>query len=286
MDATSPTTSPTPSTLSSYSTSMRQLYDAEIRNASPQDLLATFNNAVRGLSRGVVQSGHPFEAKLHDIWYLLIEAAKHTDVSSPLQDSLVLHTLMARQLGDLGTGRHLWADLPFLGNDLELTSREIRNREGDEDRWRQERNLAAFMARLFAACDGDDGLQDILAVRALEVFRDVLEMGQGADYFALMLRPATMWLQHAGRKLAVLSSEGRQVGEDIGLGPLAEDDEVCKGAPLKVGFSPARWRFWTRRIRELEKSEDDEVRKLAETAGYWIDEWMMTLRRGITEVLY
>ncbi|KAI1189936.1 hypothetical protein F5B17DRAFT_448946 [Nemania serpens] len=290
------TASETPTASSTYSTAMRQQYDAEIRNA-PQDLLATFNNAVRGLSRGVVQFRHPFEAKLHDIWYLLIEAAKHTDASSSLQDSLVVQTLMARQLADVGTqtsaGQNLWIDLPFLGADLEIAWHDLHNihhgsdddDDDNEDNTRLEfkRNLVAFMARLFATCDGPTALQDSLAACALEAFKNTLENQRTPDQLTSMLPIINMWLQPAARKLAIFSSEQKQLSSAIPLGPLVE--ARSEGAP-GAGFSPARWRHWTSRIKELAGSEDDEVKKLAQAAGYWINEWMQTLNRAVTESLY
>ncbi|KAI1303847.1 hypothetical protein F5Y03DRAFT_359264 [Xylaria venustula] len=285
------TAAETLSTAPVYSTAMRRQYDAEIQNA-PQDLLATFNNAVRGLSRHVVQSGHPFEAKLHDIWYLLIEAAKHTDASSPLQDSLVVRTLMAHQLADVraetSAGESLWVDLPFLGADLEAAWHDLHNIHhggiGDDNvRLELKRNLAAFMARLFAACDGPTALQDSLAACALKVFQDALENQRTSGQLTSLLPLANLWLQLAARKLAVLSSEQRQPNSAIPLGSLVEIHG--EGTP-QAGFSPARWRHWTRRIKELAQSEDGEVKKLAQTAEYWIEEWMQTLHRAFTETLY
>ncbi|KAI1177935.1 hypothetical protein F4777DRAFT_595742 [Nemania sp. FL0916] len=225
-----------------------------------------------------------FEARLYDIWYLLIEAAKHTDASSFLQDTLVVQTLMVGQLADvifeINTGQNLWTDLPFLGEDLEIAWHSLRevhhdgNDDGDKVRSELTSNLTSFMARLFAASNGPTSLQDSLAACALDVFKDAFETEQTSAQLKSILPLANLWLQSARRKLATLSSQQKQLSPGSPPGPLLETHSEDTS---QTGFSITRWKHWTRRIEELGKSEDGELKKLADAARYWINEWEETL---------
>src|SRR5271170_955937 len=108
--------------------------DIEADNV-PQDLWLGVRGFIWNISHRYTQFHHPillYEYDLHDLWYLLINAAKVTGADDPLQDRLLIQVLYARELGTLkwtsassdsndmeshialtSNGR-IWTDLPFL----------------------------------------------------------------------------------------------------------------------------------------------------------------------------
>lgn len=142
---------------------------------------------VRGFIRNIchryTQYHHPillYEFDHHDLWYMLIKAAKVTSVKDASQDRLVISVLYARELGTLkwalasgdqndselqialtSHGR-IWTDLPFLAKDMQEAWREFLMLQSEE-----RHNLEGFVARLAAL--------DSLSLCRIWLLRETLE---------------------------------------------------------------------------------------------------------------
>jgi len=246
--------------------------DIEADNV-PQDLWLGVRGYIWNISHRYTQFHHPillFECDLHDLWYMLIKAAKVTGADDPLQDRLLIQVLYARELGTLkwtsassdsndmeshialtSNGR-IWTDLPFLAGDIqEVWSKFLSIKS-------QERvNLAAFIAKLTAL--GVCG--DALSLCAISLLRETLETQRrltasesGSDVPVAELLPAVnAWLEHAGHKLIALSNNSFNNFE-LKESVLARDANISSG-----GFNPTRWLFWKQRLEALSQCDDEIV---------------------------
>jgi len=114
---------------------------------------------MRSITERYTNSDHDisvFEVDLHDLWYMLIQAAKVIPVAEPAADQLASQVLLIRNWGPMSriragdeyepaitsTQQRIWIDLPFLVDDLQ------RAWSSSEMTAVESRNLAGFIARL------------------------------------------------------------------------------------------------------------------------------------------
>ena len=251
--------------------------DAEITFACDK-IWDAFRRFVWGLSFRYTQFHRPIidhEFALHDIWYMLIEAAKNTDANDPSQDRLVVQVLSAKELGNLtwtplagdlnerepqfaqtSQGK-IWSDLPFLCQDIQKAWSQALELSSSH-----RYNLAAFIARLanLGICN------DALSICGLSLLRETLETPRrltasenGSEVPIAELLPAVnLWLEHAPHKLIMLSNNSYNEfpAEEAGLGELAQQARVAPS-----GFSESRWLFWRKRLEEISRRGEEQVVK-------------------------
>jgi hypothetical protein len=219
-----------------------------------------------------------FEIEVHDLWHIYITAAKKLVPTNDQQDAFVRLILSTRERGDVlrivgeeppkvlrvSNGARIWSDLPFLVEDL--VDEWVRHYVDMSSA--QRTNLMAFVARLIAIgiCN------DKLAVLALSFLRDVLETPRplsaspsldtknlGILSIEELINPVQQLFSYGVLKLVVLSNRSANfpsVDQQLSkIGELAREAGVD---PL-TGFSPSRWRFWTRRIEELCRCDAESV---------------------------
>lgn len=236
-----------------------------------------------------------FEVDLHELWDLLIEAAKLTPASDAAADRLVAQLLFARNLGqvrrlfppaDAKAQQHaeaariehaitssnaaMWTGLPFLATDLQRSWTECLATWNVVER----SNVAGICGRLSAAgvCGSSiTSLALILFREALETQKDLEKTSQPhttdhlpsplVDYLPAVLT----WVQAGSYQLLDLCMHNHVPSVDILHdegdwrvgGPLMADGE-SNGRPM-LGFSMPRWRFWKDRLeyfRNMCKDQD------------------------------
>lgn len=239
------------------------------------------------------------EAEIHHLWYTVIEAAKHWDATNPKQDTLVRYLLSARARGTLtrplvtvvadgpnanggnrqdatafSDGSMFWSDLPFLGQDLmEEWKQRFYTAEYDGGNILRS-NLAAFLGRLVSV-----GIWKGPAACALSLFRETLETPRplvstadakdsGKDT-VLPIKTLVLALQqmlcHSEGVIINLSNKSVDIADSFlspefsGLGELAIQSGLSS-----PGYSPDRWCFWIKRLKELAKCEYPDVSDSAE----------------------
>lgn len=237
-----------------------------------------------------------FEYDLHDLWYLIIQAAKITSADHPAQDRLASQVIHIREMGvisrktskpqeedTIGDFREealtskgrIWVDLPFLVD-------EIREAWGKTMPHRQRHNLSAFVARLtsWGICDPDISLCAIWILRdTLESPRPLVGMDDSQSNkdghelnqdtpISMLLPAAVSWFEYCGYKLETLCI----INQDFELstiGDLARDANVSPAS----GFSVSRWHFWKSRLEEICHCDNQEVATLAfrgsKTMSFW-----------------
>lgn len=206
------------------------------------------------------------KSRLHGLWSLVIQTAIDIPADDPAQDRLRAEVVNAQYLqspydnSETADGV-LWRDLPFLGNHVYGEwSANLMDFEKDH-----RLNLAAFTAKLVEA----DVPGPELGYCALHVLRETLETRRGLtvtedgrDTPIVDLLPAAVaWFKFAGLTFLKFSlhTEGiKPVRNPPTLGTLAQEDGI-----LAPGYSRERWHFWERRLEQLSKVDDKEVKEQA-----------------------
>ncbi|KJZ77764.1 hypothetical protein HIM_02941 [Hirsutella minnesotensis 3608] len=281
---------------------VRPLNRAEKRAEYERDA-AKAPDVRKGIRDELLRIGHHYfideisvaemEESLKDAWDELIHAARIIPSDSSEHDRLVTLVLELREFGPLTrskkdtlfederesavvpNGQRLWADVPYLAQELQSSWGQESIGFGDVER----QNLATLTAKLCASgvCSHD------IADCALWLFREALETerpldtesgeGQAAGSvgptIAQLLPACLAWLDHGSFKLAKLCAGGHSSmsmtsasGDDqrllISPGPLA----VKSNIPPK-DYSMERWLFWRRRLGELYISGNEAVAPIA-----------------------
>ncbi|KAK7229494.1 hypothetical protein V2G26_001664 [Clonostachys chloroleuca] len=276
----------------SFSRQVRQEIDEQVQRAPNSNYDMTLSSIIHVISAQYTQnttnSWVTIEHRLHDLWYIVIQAAKSIEPLNPAQDTLIRHIMLMKAVGRLrrassplsptiankglagfSDGAELWSGLPLLARDLTeefSTYRYYQDTAYDTDK---RKNLSAFIGRLLSV-----GLYDGSALCALSLFRETLETSRPlvADESSEPT-PDTLWaiedliypLHHlviaSDFSLTVLSSK-RSAAVAVtastvnpadyphlaGLGELAAQAGIPSSS---TGFSPDRWRFWIQRLEEL-----------------------------------
>lgn len=121
--------------LERFSKISREQTDQEAANDeskpdSQRDLWSTMRGYILNVNHRYTAFTKPiilFEWDMHDLWYIIIQAAKVTNADDPAQDRLVAQLLYAREMGTLrrrtisteeeaitSDGLRIWTDLPYL----------------------------------------------------------------------------------------------------------------------------------------------------------------------------
>lgn len=258
------------------SDSIRRNIDNECKIDGPYSLGRSARNLVYSISHRWTQSDVSVPIELveidcHDLWYMVIEAAKRIDADDAEQDRLAMMILHTRELGSLYSltdGKiaetskgFMWKDLPFLVEDLTEAWKSSSALTID-----QRRNLVAFMARLV----GVGVASEELATCAIDVFHELLERPQDlrtedpqtVDHRTLdMISLIVLWLRYGGHKLVL---QMKLPWAD----PLAADLTQGELNQYGQGLNTARWRLWQNSLLLLSMNRGGVVGTKAKQAAH------------------
>ncbi|KAI9367584.1 hypothetical protein BJX61DRAFT_537944 [Aspergillus egyptiacus] len=242
-------------------------------------------NSIRGLHYNRVsfitccynlgESLSKLECRVHALWDMFFQAAMNTAYLTPEHDRWVLDLLRIREWGYVNTdntdhdgwelaqtsgGGVLWADLPFVVDDmirLWLEHWAIITTE-------QRANGARFLAKLATTGLKDYAMSPIF----LHILREALETprplvrskeeqqqqqsGTGVHSIEELIPAVLAVFYEAGMMVINLCDQMWNDGADERLGGGATE-LLGGGEALPPGFSPARWLFWLKRLDEIEQ---------------------------------
>ncbi|PPJ59935.1 hypothetical protein CBER1_10680 [Cercospora berteroae] len=290
----------------------RRDLDENIRQ-NPSGLWKHFRLRVRNITSRYVGTDNPiavFKVDLHELWDLLVQAAKLTPTNDAAADRLVAQVLFARNLGQVrclvppadarsqqqanpariehaitSSNASMWTDLPFLATDLQRFWTECLVIWNVVER----SNVAGICGRLSAAGVCGSSITSL----ALILFREALETQEDrektspphttedspsrlADYLPAVLA----WIQAGSYQLLDLCMHDHVPSVDIPHdevdwrvgGPLTADVN-SNGKPM-LGFSMPRWRFWKDRLEYFRNMcKDQDMIEQSTTSVNSMNEW-------------
>jgi Protein of unknown function (DUF3632) len=214
--------------------------DAQVTKGDTSGIERTFRGLSQTFTTGEPQSLGP---KLHLLWYILVRGARNLGPETFGQYHMVHTILYLREMGTLSQRtesgeekvvevehRKLWADLPYLFEDVEAAWK-------DDDKnitENQRKNLVAFVAKMVAVGICGDNFVDL----AQNSFNEVVQEASTSPCIGT-LHMVLMWFTYAGDKLTVLSSK------------------------MLRGMSPEGWLSLQSRLAELTVIDNGEVALLA-----------------------
>ncbi|KAH7303999.1 hypothetical protein BKA65DRAFT_225601 [Rhexocercosporidium sp. MPI-PUGE-AT-0058] len=246
----------------------REAFDAEILSSSSStkdksDQLISIQSFsfqfIKDASRRPQAEAEAVQEGLYVLWHMFIETAKALEKDDPFQEKLVSLLLWTKELDSIHRSLHPtenatagWESYGFADSLQTHWEQLLITGTG-----KQQCNLAAFSAKLFAV----NSCQDSLRLTVLWYLRAALEVEDETKTIAL-LPAAVVWVDHCRHKLLTLSvieqSDKEPRSQLLAAGELAR-----KAGVDQDGFSLQRWLFWRRRFQELSHNEDKEVVKEA-----------------------
>ncbi|KAF3892502.1 hypothetical protein GTR04_4434 [Trichophyton interdigitale] len=263
--------------------------------ANPQETWEGLRNNIYSIGRSYLDNhctAAETESRLHDLWDELIHVAKMTPAHSPEHDRLVVLILEARELGSfpinqkdrdalpvtkacevatMPNGQRLWADLPYLVQEIYAAWAKESMRFSSQER----QSLAVLTAKLCAV----GVCPDQLSCCALWLFKETLETArddvslpsakpeEGSNTIVELLPACLEWLKQSSHKLVKLSLAGYDpataLAADLNDSQTAPGELAVKANINQPGFSLPRWLFWRQGFKDLYRCGHEPLIRMA-----------------------
>ncbi|KAK8038118.1 hypothetical protein PG994_014885 [Apiospora phragmitis] len=221
------------------------------------------------------------ESYLGPLWQCVIKLAQDASHNHPAQDKLVNMVSEVMLLPDdqeirIWGDEKKWKELPLLGAEFR---EQINGPEGADDEKEQSKitrswiNFHAFAARL-----NGKGVTDWWDI-PLWMLRQGLEedLSAAPKLHDCHIMTAAQIIEHSGAIMLATKVIPTEELDDT------EKRMFAAGCLFKgeAGYTPERWTFWSRRLREeAEKCSSDEVKNAALRAARLMEIWLERTKAG------